>query len=85
MVWGWIIGMVFIQCVAMSMAELCSAMPTRYPPKNRQMGILLKLTSSTVADCIMQQLFLLPQNGDHSQRGSPDGRTGSVKSPERHQ
>ena len=30
MVWGWIIAMLFIQCVAMSMAELCSAMPTRY-------------------------------------------------------
>lgn len=30
MVWGWIIAMIFIQCVAMSMAELCSAMPTRY-------------------------------------------------------
>jgi amino acid transporter len=29
MVWGWIVAMVFIQCVAMSMAELCSAMPTR--------------------------------------------------------
>ncbi|KAJ5368585.1 amino-acid permease [Penicillium cataractarum] len=28
MVWGWIVAMVFIQCVAMSMAELCSAMPT---------------------------------------------------------
>ncbi|KAK6540090.1 hypothetical protein TWF694_008920 [Orbilia ellipsospora] len=28
MVWGWIIAMVFIQCVAMSMAELCSSMPT---------------------------------------------------------
>ncbi|KAF5859475.1 hypothetical protein ETB97_002827 [Aspergillus alliaceus] len=28
MVWGWIIAMLFIQCVAMSMAELCSAMPT---------------------------------------------------------
>ncbi|KAL4807149.1 amino acid permease-domain-containing protein [Aspergillus unguis] len=28
MVWGWIIAMVFIQCIAMSMAELCSAMPT---------------------------------------------------------
>ncbi|GIJ88714.1 hypothetical protein Asppvi_007641 [Aspergillus pseudoviridinutans] len=28
MVWGWIIAMVFIQCVAMAMAELCSAMPT---------------------------------------------------------
>lgn len=30
MVWGWIISMVFIQSIAMSMAELCSAMPTRY-------------------------------------------------------
>lgn len=30
MVWGWIIAMIFIQCIAMSMAELCSAMPTRY-------------------------------------------------------
>lgn len=28
MVWGWLIAMGFIQCVAMSMAELCSAMPT---------------------------------------------------------
>ncbi|EEP77387.1 hypothetical protein UREG_02236 [Uncinocarpus reesii 1704] len=28
MVWGWIIAMVFIQCVAMAMAELCSSMPT---------------------------------------------------------
>lgn len=28
MVWGWIIAMVFIQCVAASMAELCSSMPT---------------------------------------------------------
>lgn len=30
MVWGWIVAMVFIQCIAMAMAELCSAMPTRY-------------------------------------------------------
>ncbi|KAF2788419.1 amino acid transporter [Melanomma pulvis-pyrius CBS 109.77] len=28
MTWGWIIAMVGIQCVAMSMAELCSSMPT---------------------------------------------------------
>ncbi|KAI9892619.1 MAG: hypothetical protein M1814_001312 [Vezdaea aestivalis] len=28
MVWGWIVAMIFIQCVAMSMAELCSSMPT---------------------------------------------------------
>lgn len=27
-VWGWIIAMAFIQCVAMGMAELCSSMPT---------------------------------------------------------
>jgi hypothetical protein len=30
MVWGWLIGWFFIQCVAMGMAELCSSMPTRY-------------------------------------------------------
>lgn len=28
MVWGWLIAMLGIQCVAMSMAELCSSMPT---------------------------------------------------------
>ncbi|KAG9231578.1 amino acid permease-domain-containing protein [Amylocarpus encephaloides] len=28
MVWGWIISWIFIQCVAMGMAELCSSMPT---------------------------------------------------------
>ncbi|KAF2084006.1 amino acid transporter [Saccharata proteae CBS 121410] len=28
MTWGWLIAMVGIQCVAMSMAELCSSMPT---------------------------------------------------------
>lgn len=32
MVWGWIIAMIPIQCIAMAMAELCSAMPTRYEP-----------------------------------------------------
>lgn len=29
MVWGWLIGWFFIQCVALGMAELCSSMPTR--------------------------------------------------------
>jgi len=29
MVWGWLISWIFIQCVAMGMAELCSSMPTR--------------------------------------------------------
>lgn len=30
MVWGWLISWIFIQSVAMGMAELCSSMPTRY-------------------------------------------------------
>lgn len=29
MVWGWLIALIFIQCVALGMAELCSSMPTR--------------------------------------------------------
>lgn len=28
MTWGWVVAMVGVQCVAMSMAELCSSMPT---------------------------------------------------------
>ena len=28
MTWGWMVAMIGIQCVAMSMAELCSSMPT---------------------------------------------------------
>lgn len=28
MTWGWLVAMLGIQCVAMSMAELCSSMPT---------------------------------------------------------
>ncbi|KAL2312495.1 GABA-specific permease [Schizosaccharomyces pombe] len=28
LLWGWLIAMVFILCIALSMAELCSAMPT---------------------------------------------------------
>ncbi len=30
MVWGWLVALVFIQCVAMGMAELCSSMPSRW-------------------------------------------------------
>src|SRR5579871_6067627 len=28
MTWGWVIAMIGIQCIASSMAELCSSMPT---------------------------------------------------------
>lgn len=39
MVWGWIVAMTFIQCIAMAMAELCSAMPTRYGNRTRDISL----------------------------------------------
>ncbi|KAJ6172571.1 hypothetical protein N7470_001638 [Penicillium chermesinum] len=45
MVWGWIIAMVFIQCIAMSMAELCSAMPTRFASSSPVQTRIKKLTN----------------------------------------
>jgi hypothetical protein len=62
MVWGWIIAMIFIQCIAMSMAELCSAMPTRF---ESPCDIKLRIRASgrlifkiyTVADFTMLQQF----------------------------
>lgn len=62
MVWGWLIAMVFIQCVAMAMAELCSAMPTRYIFNAR--NIVCKETNLcmlVVEVYIMQQLFSHPR------------------------
>lgn len=41
MVWGWLIGWFFIQCVAMGMAELCSSMPTRYVVLGQQRETVL--------------------------------------------
>jgi hypothetical protein len=38
MVWGWLISWIFIQCVAMGMAELCSSMPTRYVISENQLS-----------------------------------------------
>lgn len=66
MVWGWIIAMIFIQCIAMSMAELCSAMPTRYVIVTRLKSLWtwINLTSIfPVADSTMLQLFSRPQAG----------------------
>lgn len=77
MVWGWIIAMVFIQCVAMSMAELCSSMPTRcaLPMTSYQE----RANSLTVEDCIMPLLSSLPKAGARLLRGSRAGQTGSRK------
>lgn len=83
MVWGWIISWVFIQCIAMAMAELCSSMPTRYvcilktknqsithPIINRSFNHLpTMLTPGTVEVSTTQPLFSRPQAMDHSQLG----------------
>jgi hypothetical protein len=55
MVWGWLISWVFIQCVAMGMAELCSSMPTRYV----KFGPIFEqqLTFDVVVDFITPLLF----------------------------
>lgn len=150
MVWGWLIAMVFIQCVAMNMAELCSSMPTRYvedfffsiafyeklgrgdgkrgcgvshlvtsvddknilnllPMRNYEISVStpdpittkisqnpqiltifaisdshhfkLKTNTSPAAVSTMQQQFSHHQDGAQWPPGSPDGRTGSHKSP----
>jgi hypothetical protein len=71
MVWGWIIAMIFIQCIAMSMAELCSAMPTRFePPACYRPELRLQgLISNTVADYTTPQQFSHLPDTDHSPLG----------------
>lgn len=88
MVWGWIVAMIFIQCIAMAMAELCSAMPTRYSsPSSMSIGIrddfLTWCTNSAAVSTMQQQsshlLDMVPWL-----LGSPDGPTGSDRSQRRH-
>lgn len=69
MVWGWLISWVFIQCVAMGMAELCSSMPTRYvkcepdPPPVQQLTFLVAVDFTTLL------LFWHLPDGVHSPHG----------------
>lgn len=56
--WGWIVASIWIQFVAISMAELCSSMPT---------AVLDPKTALIVREvCIMLLLCFLPLGGDHS-------------------
>lgn len=66
MVWGWIIAMIFIQCIAMSMAELCSAMPTRYVIVTYLEPLVARINLPfllAVAGSTTLQLFSRPQAG----------------------
>lgn len=88
MVWGWIIAMIFIQCVAMAMAELCSAMPTRYdnphgPLPRERMADAGFINPVAVYTTPQQSSHLLDMA--HWLHGSPDGPTGSDRSQQRHQ
>jgi hypothetical protein len=87
MVWGWLIAWFFIQCVACSMAELCSSMPTRYVSARLLRTVAVDLWKCTdrgiVVDSTMHPPCLRLQDGVHWLHGSLGGRTGSVKSPER--
>lgn len=82
MVWGWLVALVFIQCVAMGMAELCSSMPTRYDILPRQAA---RVDAFVAVVFIMPQPFLRLQVGVLWLPGSQDGRIGLAKSLELHQ
>jgi amino acid transporter len=69
--------MIFIQCVAMAMAELCSSMPTSV--------CLSDHAAYHRVDSIMLQQSLPHLAGDHLRPGSLAGRTGWFRSPVRHQ
>lgn len=66
MVWGWLISWIFIQCVAMGMAELCSSMPTRYVSHH--------ISLDSADDEIVEDSIMLLQSSPlldtaHSRRG----------------
>lgn len=78
MVWGWLIAMIFIQCVAMSMAEICSSMPTSgglyYASAVSQISRLV------VVDVLTTVRFSHRQVMGHLQHGLRAGQTGSFRS-----
>jgi hypothetical protein len=69
--------MIFIQCVAMAMAELCSSMPTSVRLSDRA-------AYHRVGSIMLQQCLRLLV-GDHLRPGLLAGRTGWFRSPVRHQ
>jgi hypothetical protein len=76
--------MVFIQCVALSLAELCSSMPTR-SELHSQSTVWHILTSICAAVAsITRQLFLHPQDGVLLHLGRLAGPVGLDKSQAHH-
>ena len=79
MVWGWLIAMFFIQCVALSMAELCSSMPTS-GGLYYAAAVLAPPGWGPLAACgLLQYLSKRVTQIDIAQ-GLLDGRIGSLKS-----
>lgn len=65
MVWGWLIAMFFIQCVAMSMAELCSSMPTSGGLYYAS-AVLAPPGWGPLAACISRPIFLWSLHADRT-------------------
>jgi hypothetical protein len=76
--------MAFIQCVALSLAELCSSMPTRSELHSQSIvwHNLTFLSAAVVS--IMRRLFLHPQAGALLHRGRLAGPVGLDKSQVHH-
>lgn len=64
MAWGWLIAMIGIQSVAMSMAELCSSMPTSGKIKHNPLKACTVLIAVQV-DCITHLQSSHLQDGAH--------------------
>lgn len=86
MVWGWIVAMIFIQSIAMGMAELCSAMPTRYGRTRLSSDYprlqLTRFPNSAAAFTMQQQCWPLRDTARWL-LGLLDGPTGSDRSQQR--
>lgn len=84
MVWGWLIAMAFIQCVAMGMGKSS----VRYSFYGGELLISLKLNYAPQCQLlvvfIMLRQSLHRQDTDRLQRGSLAGPTGLYKSLELH-
>jgi hypothetical protein len=84
MVWGWIIAMVFIQCVALSLAELCSSMPTRSELYSQSIVLHTLTFFYAAVVSITRLLFLHPQDGALLHLGRLAGPVGLDKSQVHH-
>ena len=68
MVWGWLIAMAFIQCVAMSMAELCSSMPTSGGLYYAS-AVLAPPGYGPLAACMLLKMYCICRRADEAIQG----------------